>query len=557
MLPPKIKPLLLTILLLFLFFMPLSAAATAETTKRAAILPFTTHAAHDLAYLTSGMRDMLASRLAAGGAVSIISRHHVDEILAKTGQPAKPAEFQSIGQQLNSDYLVAGSITAFGDSISLDAKVYTIADNAPAKSFFVTAATKSDLINAIDQLAQKINTQFFEVKPAAARTPAAPTVTLPAPLPRDTTAHPARMFRGMDGSFLIRPQGGVGAFGFSKSQNLALDLQSMAIGDVNGDGHNELILADRTTIYIYRRLANNQLHKIGQFTPSGTDRIHSVTLADFNHDKRYEIYISAADHQRPISWGVEWQEEAKVNYLFTSNEWYIRAMQLPGEGMVLVGQRGDITRALRPGLYRLTRVNDTIVQSSELNITDKVNLFEFTLADIDNDGVSELIAINQFDRLRVMRKNGALLWESDTFFGGTTRFIGGGDPSQTTITFEEEQNPRIYIPSPIHIVDINNDGQLDVIINKNLASASRLFTHLRNYPSGEIHALSWNGLALAELWRTRKIDGYIVDYLLQPGPDAEQAELLVGVIVRGGGMAAAITRRTSAILSYPLDLAAE
>jgi hypothetical protein len=99
---------------------------------------------------------------------------------------------------------------------------------------------------------------------------------------------------------------------------------------------------------------------------------------------------------------------------------------------------------------------------------------------------------------------------------------------------------------------VNGDGLQDIIINKNLSSASRVLKNLKSYPSGEIHALSWNGLALTELWRTKKIDGYIVDYLLRPNPDQKGAELLVGIRLNTGALGM-FSEQTSTMLIYQLD----
>jgi hypothetical protein len=152
----------------------------------------------------------------------------------------------------------------------------------------------------------------------------------------------------------------------------------------------------------------------------------------------------------------------------------------------------------------------------------------------------------------VLRAGGTVLWKSDEFYGGTTRFIGGTEGFGAAKASSQEGSARIYIPSRIIVYDVNGDGQQDIIINKNLSTSSRLFENMKNYPSGEIHALSWNGIALSELWRTRKIDGYIVDYLLRPNADKKGAELLVGLIL-GSSSFDLFAEQTSTMLIYQLD----
>ena len=75
---------------------------------------------------------------------------------------------------------------------------------------------------------------------------------------------------------------------------------------------------------------------------------------------------------------------------------------------------------------------------------------------------------------------------------------------------------------------------------------------MKNYPAGEIHALTWNGLGLTEMWRTKKIDGYIVDYLLRPNADKKGAELMVGIILDSSPLDL-FSEQTSTMLIYQLD----
>ena len=76
-------------------------------------------------------------------------------------------------------------------------------------------------------------------------------------------------------------------------------------------------------------------------------------------------------------------------------------------------------------------------------------------------------------------------------------------------------------------------------------------------PSGEIHGLAWNGISLEEIWRTRKIDGYIVDYQVVPDPaNPAKAELFVGVVLGGELESVLSGGGQSTVLMYSLDTTA-
>ena len=95
-----------------------------------------------------------------------------------------------------------------------------------------------------------------------------------------------------------------------------------------------------------------------------------------------------------------------------------------------------------------------------------------------------------------------------------------------------------------------------IIVNKHLSSASRVFKNLKSYPNGEIHGLAWNGIALAELWRTSKIDGYIADYQFRMIGDEGKAILYV-VVILSTGVSEIFSANESTVLMYPLDLSEE
>ncbi|OGR02280.1 MAG: hypothetical protein A2520_08850 [Deltaproteobacteria bacterium RIFOXYD12_FULL_53_23] len=535
--------------LMFVMHLALPAVEAAPA-GRIAFLPFKANANQDMGYLTNGIRDMLASRLASEIGLTVIDKAVVDKALASAGTPTQTEAFLSLGKALQVDYLVVGSLTALGSSLSLDAKFFDVAKAAP-QNFYATAKNENEIIQSIDSLAWDISEKVFAHKRPASAQPT-PQAAVQAP-PQYATAHPERAFAGRVGnSPFVYNKGINSAFDFTKSQNMKLSLQSMEAVDLDGDGIPEVILADHDSVHIYKR-DGSRLSQAGRIMGTKSFRIHAVSVADFNGNGKPEIYVSAADHQNPRSFAFEWLSGDKANYIFKDVPWYVRVMPIPGEAMVLAGQRSDFDKAVAPGIFRLELSGGTVRSGSRIEVPPQVNLFEFTLADLDNDGSREIIAIDQDDRLRVMRSAGSLLWKSDEYYGGTTRFVGGPPVMDTHELTGDDKYTRIYVPSRIIVQDVNNDGIPDVIINKNLSSSSRLFKNIKSYPSGEIHALTWNGVGLTELWRTRKIDGYIADYLLRPNAEKTGAELLVGLILSSSALEV-FSDQTATVLMYQLDL---
>ena len=325
----------------------------------------------------------------------------------------------------------------------------------------------------------------------------------------------------------------------------------MDIGDVDGDSVVDIVMADQQRVYIYHRI-NNKLKEIGRVAiKSKKYSIHGVSVADLNNNGRAEIYVSAADEKKPRSFGLEWNGQ-KFDYIFTKAPWYLRTLLLDDGRTILIGQQAGQSSALRPGIYEL-RTGAKLEIVRKLRLPGTVNLFDFALADLDEDGRAEIITIDQKDRLRVLEPGGRTLWKSDEYFGGTTRYIG--EDREDNDTRPGGSNERVYLPSRIIVRDMNRDGRVDVIVNRNPETATRAFRNLKNYPSGAIYCLTWNGMGLSELWRTRKISGYIADYQLLVDPNSpDRYELFIGAGIGGDWLDYQAGGR-STILFYQLDVA--
>ena len=83
----------------------------AQTARRILVIPFTINAAGDLGYLQRGISDMLTSRLEQGKDVTVVTVDH------------QPKSLTDLVGSENADYVITGSVTVLGGSVSTDAQV--------------------------------------------------------------------------------------------------------------------------------------------------------------------------------------------------------------------------------------------------------------------------------------------------------------------------------------------------------------------------------------------------------------------------------------------------
>ncbi len=562
----------------FLLFSPGHVMADQdEQPPRIALLPLEMIAPQEMSHLQDGIRTMLGSRLAATQQAALVSRSTVERELAAVDPPQEADDYAALGRRLKADYLIGGVLTAVGSGLSLDLNVYDIRADGRARAFSTSAASEDEVIPMIDELAGDITESVLApATPPATGQTAAPSPVIPGTQqPSYISPHPQRqLLESMapepqpesepaleptpeSSSSIIRGSETNRLRGDSKSQEISLDLRAMEAADVTGDGRLEFILAGPNRVEIYRR-EENRFIRMGRINTLNRYPIHYLSTADLNGNGRAEIYISAADHRRPNSLIVEWNGNDFVR-THDNLSWYIRAMELPMEGETLVGQRAGGGSFLRSGLFRLHSADDGNLEAgAPLSLPGRLNLFDFALADLDGNGSHEIITITQGERLEVLSAGGGRLWRSNNHYGGTTRYLGGRESADAArAPHEVEQH---YVPSRIVLRDVNLNGRPEVVVTQSNPTLSRSVGQVRYYSSGEIHALSWDGSGMDEIWRTRNIEGYIADIQLGPdiratdddGETRRGAELFVGVKNQGGGLNL-FSKDTSTIHVYPVE----
>ena len=554
----------LTLLTALILLAPAPDAKSGEGNgKTVAVLPFTMHAPSSLAYLQDGLRDMLASRLAANGGATIVERSKIDALLQGPAETMQQEPLAELARQLGADFIVTGSLTSLGGSMSLDAKVFSRDGSVEPQTFYASAPQENEVIGAINSLSWDISEKVLEAARPSVPSPAVAAQPVPAPQDAAMTAfkteHPDKMIRSQAmgrtagiGSPFILNQGLGGIRGFTKTQNFDFVLRAMDMGDVDGDGNDDLVLADTDKIHIYSFTGSRQ-QELGAVSLAANERVHGVSVADLDGNGRAEIYVSANDNDTPVSFGLEWQDNA-FRYIFRRARWYVRVLDIPGEGPTLAGQKGYSGSPAVPGIYRLHLNGDSLQHDSKLLLPENINLFDFSMADLNSDGVYEIIALTQQDDLVVLSTGGSLIWKSPEYYGGSTRYIGELDSSKGRLFQTNEiVGKRIFVPGRIIVADINNDNLPDVLVSRNISTASRFLQNFKSYSSSEIHALTWNGIGLTELWHTKKIDGYVPDYQLRTAKSdqGDQAMLYVGVALQGGTMEF-LAGRESTVLMYNL-----
>ena len=115
---------------------------------------------------------------------------------------------------------------------------------------------------------------------------------------------------------------------------------------------------------------------------------------------------------------------------------------------------------------------------------------------------------------------------------------------------EATQEDSVFANLRIVMFDTNNDGKKEMIIVKNLSSVGRIFKNLKLFSSSEIYNLEWDGLGMAENWRTKKINGYVADYCFKDVDNDGKPEIVLALVQSVG---ATLSER-SVLVVYELEM---
>jgi len=544
---------------LFLLSFLLAALASfnfshAAEPKRVALLPFKINAEKDLSFLRDGIYDMLSTRLAREGQVEVLARSRVEEALQSLGESAaiNEAGARGIGSRLGADFVLFGSLTVFGDSVSIDAKMVDVAGARPTMSFFDQAQDLGAVITKVNLIAADINHKIFGQAPVAAATPAAP------PPKSEPTAgiyaHPEKILkeegfvrqqdgRAEDSPIIMSGEARESGQTFWKSGNFKHLINGVALGDVDGDGKIETVTVTPEAVIIYRAEAG-RFFTVAEVAAGNFKYPIGVDVADINANGKAEIFVTSFNPQKNIlvSFVLEY-DGANFVRIVDDSPWYYRVADTPARGKILLGQQPRFGKPFAGSIYEMTWQNQNYAPADPVKVKGPTNLVGFTIGDVLNNGQETAVAYTDSDRIRAMDESGAEIWkDADRFGGSMLYYLGPKDEQGQTAN-------KIYLPLRLVVWKNRDKNESQVIAVKNY-DITGYKLEWRQFNKTHIEAFSWDGLGLRPEWKTRTMSGYIQDFAVGDFDNDGRDELVAALILKEGSVA--LTEPKSTLIGYEL-----
>ncbi len=514
---------------------------------RVALLPWKVNSAENLDYIRDGLPEMLASRLGAGGGINVIAADEVKDVVASmkvNGVTDKVA--MEAGVRLKADYVVYGSLTVIGTSMSLDGQAIS-----PATGVVTRLHASGTGMDSIMPMVERISTDLLS-KALNVPSPLAGSVGVqagakasPAEKP-STVVLPAVVKDGGEEGFIVKPKADASTAVLWRSRPMEGLYTGFAVEDLDKDGVKEFFLLSGNKLVVAVRRTDG-LEIVKELSITGGV---SVDSTDSDSDGSIEVYVSSVRNGRPETSIVEFKDGGyKVTALI--ERWLVRAITQGNSGVVLLGQKFRSPDGLYGPLTILKKEGDALIEKGafETGLPRRLSLYGFEAFDLTGSGKVELIALDERGHVRIYRKTGQKweeAWKSREFFGGTLDYIEMNDGATGL--------KAIPVESRAFSIDTDRDGRVELVVRRNIPGGlGRISERPMSFTTGAVVSLEWDktGEDLAENWRTRDLKGYVADFIVADldKDGADEITLLVMEETEGVGSAP-----KSYLLSYRLSI---
>ena len=457
--------------------------------KKVAVLPLALYADPGKAYLRQGIMSMLASRLPGEG-LEVLGGHALAPLLregeANNGitSPERAGELAGL---LKADYAVFGSITGTGTGYSLDLSILDRTKEEVRVTNVSEAVTEDQLIPKMADVAYDFRAIIAGLDIREFRKPE------------------AEKEAGGAGLFFSRT---AESFGFKPSGRISLKMavMSMDVGDLSGDGKEEMVVLGRNALSVYTR-TEQSLVLSGTLDAARGEEFLKVSVGDMDNNGRAEIYLVSLYGSRAQSSVWEWTGRFSKKLDRQTGHFHV-VRNLGGGRSMLIYQNSSVGRFYSGKIYTMAYDQDRLVRKDPLPELKGAQFYTLCLYDFDRNGEADFLGLGEASLIEesfihVWDTEGNILAKGNEPVGGTNNAIRHGDADP------DDQSPRISFNSGLGAMDVDKDGQKEIVAVANNPMTRRLDFWL--YLDGNVVAFKPEGGNLVQAYKSGKINYCLTD----------------------------------------------
>ncbi|GER93091.1 hypothetical protein A45J_0824 [hot springs metagenome] len=273
------------------------------------------------------------------------------------------------------------------------------------------------------------------------------------------------------------------------SFQLPFGARHIAVGDLDGDGDPDIIIASGDSIRVYRPGVDLKL--LWEFKVPSTSEVLWLDTADTNNNKKDEIIITSMYGEDVNSYIYELKDSGFVQ-LYKSKDTFIRKF---GNG--IAAQEYTKNNGYDGPVFSLIYSEGTYKKGGAIKLPEGVNIYDFQPVN-SSDGKQAILSWDDRGYLNLYNEKGLRIWISKEDFGGFSAKFKRQSPTIMVDRGEWSVKDRLFVKS-----------------NEVLAPKRKpLFGMAKGlgYKSSEIRSFWWNGITVEERGLLEEIGGEILDY---------------------------------------------
>ena len=285
----------------------------------------------------------------------------------------------------------------------------------------------------------------------------------------------------------------------------------IAMGDVDGNGSDELAVSDGSNIRIYN--VKKDFMEFWNIKAGGEGSHLSLDILDVNNNGRAEIFVTSvlnpgtagdgelsAEGMRMNSFVLEYDPAEGFKRIGETLPYFMRVL-----GKTLLMQRHSTGRIFGGPVYTAQWNGSQYEPSVALVLPEAVNIYGFAFVDWKNEGRSDVITYDNGGYLCLYDDSRTLKWKSEKSYGPFTFSFESRTRSLANPTIKWSVRGRLLV--------VKTDRGQEIVAVSREAVLSMLPGLGTN--KAEVYSLWWDGSVMDRKLIMNEIYGSVTDYWVQ------------------------------------------
>lgn len=330
------------------------------------------------------------------------------------------------------------------------------------------------------------------------------------------------------------------------SERLPFEVRSIAYGDVNQDGQNEVLLTSQKKLYLYS-FSEGKLELLSEYPGGSLDYFVKVDLWRQDDGSPLVVLTSLrTDH-------------ASSKILRVSNNHFVpvvenipymlRVVRTGSQEQLMGANYSASTHLGKQAIFPLALSGNQVSRLDRVNLPFGTQLYTYDWVAGDPGGTRDVVVLSPEGKLRLYHQESQdkykKAWTSRESYGGTGNYV----PVEVKDFFNEVVSD--FYPIPVGVTSYDAAGRPEVVVVKNSSLVKDVIGRVPVIADGQFFRLTYDQLGFVEAWASKKVDGSIQDYLVTSADGRPQ--LMAAVRLRDPGLFGEMGRNDSVILLYDLN----